>query len=176
MNMKLPFLIISLITVFGCVGNTTAGPFSGTRAAAKPQSPVTVEIYPTPDSLSSETIDFVVNASSQISASQFAIVVNPPKDMELVRGELTWQGAIQAGQTKTLNFSGTFKQRSNQRILVNAIIRSPSGPRFSARDSYVVPSSNNNIKALSESQPTGQEQGKTKQRGEHTVIEYPVGQ
>jgi hypothetical protein len=176
MNVKINLLSVFLVTTLGCAGNLNAGPFSNTQATGKPQSPVSVSIQPSKASQTDENIGFIVRATSQISSQQFVIIVHPPKDMQLIRGELTWRGAVQAGQSKTLEFTGFFKQKLNQRILVNAMIESESGPRFSARASYKIPSSGNNVKALSETQPDRQPQGNTLQRGDHTVIEYPVNQ
>ena len=178
MNTNLFFLTVSLLTIFGCVGSLNAGPFSGAHTAVKPQSPVTVTIHPAKEPSSGEEIDFVVSATSQVTAQQLAIIVYPPKDMQLIRGDLSWRGPVQRGQTKALRFTGAFKQLSNQQILVNAVIQNEKGPRFSARASYVAPSTNNNARALSVPTTGGQidtqEDGHAIQRGERTVIEYPI--
>jgi hypothetical protein len=176
MNVKINLLIIFLVTTLGCAGSLNAGPFTTPQATGKPQSPVTISIRPSKASQPGENIDFTVRATSQISAQQFVIIVHPPETMQLIRGELTWSGPVQAGHSKTLQFTGAFIQEPNQQILVNATIQSESGPRFSARASYAIPSSGNNIKALSGTQPDSQPPGNSIQRGDHTVIEYPVSQ
>ena len=174
MNLKLCCLVLSLLCVFGCVGRLNAESVSGTQSTAKPQSPVTVSIQAVKESPDGNAIDFVVSATSQINAQQFALIVYPPKDMQLTGGALSWRGPLQRGQSKTLQFSAAFKQRANQQILVNAVIQNQSGPRFSARASYVVGAPSGDVKAFTATPSGDKPQGVQVPRGNHTVIEYPV--
>jgi hypothetical protein len=63
-------------------------------------------------------------------------MIQPPGDMELLQGDLQWQGAITAGEPLELGFTGRFSDKHENRVAAIAVLNLGTGGNFSQRASY----------------------------------------
>jgi hypothetical protein len=152
--------LASLLFLWGCASQAA-------QPAGKPQSPVVVKISPVQTPQPGTDVEFLVTATVKISAAELLITVQPPQDMELKSGALSWHGALDRGETKTLRFTGRFSDQSNQRITATAVIKSAIGVRLASRADYVVNQAS--YKAQSEKSSMN-----NTTRDGRQVIEYPL--
>ncbi|MFV2055400.1 MAG: hypothetical protein ACC707_02990 [Thiohalomonadales bacterium] len=139
----------------------------------KAQSPVSVSIQTGAKSTTgnSNTMDFVVTVSVQISTDNLRLVVQPPQGMVLNSGALTWTGSVQRGESKTLEFNASFSKTVNQILSVRAVLQSSSKTRFSARAETTI---NKTLAKLSNQISTSAKQTRTRARGNGRVVEYAL--
>jgi len=139
----------------------------------KAQSPVSVSIQSGAKSTTAntDTMDFVVTVTVQISTDNLMLVVQPPQGMQLNSGALTWTGSVQRGESKTLEFNASFSKTVNQTLAVRAVLQSSGKTRFSARAEYTV---NKSLAKLSNQISTSAKQARTRARGNGRVVEYAL--
>ncbi len=102
---------------------------------AKPQGPLSITIEPQGDT-GGEVVSFVVTVTSRVSGNNLRVMLQPPADMELLEGELMWQGAITAGEPLELSYSGRFSTTHENRIAAIAVLNLGAGGSFSQRASF----------------------------------------
>ena len=91
-------LIINILCV------SLAGVFSS-LALAKPLSPVQVSITPSQPPASGQPMEFVVRATTSMDADNLRIEISVPRPINVLSGELDWQGPLLKGQEKQLRFT-----------------------------------------------------------------------
>jgi hypothetical protein len=102
---------------------------------AKPRGPLSITIEPL-GVISGETVSFVITINSTTSGQNLRVMIQPPGDMELLEGELQWQGAITAGEPLELSFTGRFSSMHENRVAAIAVLNLGAGGNFSQRASY----------------------------------------
>lgn len=66
-----------------------------------------------PANTSGQSVEFVVQASVTIDAENLQITVSIPRALNVLSGELHWQGTLLKGEEKQLRFSASLSEAAN---------------------------------------------------------------
>jgi hypothetical protein len=83
-----------------------------TLAGAKPLSPIQVSIMPANTPAQGQPVQFVVRATVTMDADNVHILVSVPESLQVLDGELQWQGPLSKGQETFLRFSVILSESS----------------------------------------------------------------
>jgi hypothetical protein len=106
------------------------------QTASKPRGPLSLSIEPVGIADVGSDVGFVVTVTSQIASDHLRISIHPPDDMQLLSGDLLWQGSIEKRGQKTLEFNGRFSSGHSSRISVTAVLSAENNGRFARRVSF----------------------------------------
>jgi hypothetical protein len=87
-----------------CLCIALCGIFS-TLASAKPLSPVQVSITPSKAYSPGQPVEFVVRATVTMDTERVRVLVSVPATLNVLSGELQWQGPLLKGQQQLLRFT-----------------------------------------------------------------------
>jgi hypothetical protein len=103
----------------------------------KPEGVLELQLLPAQQPVERDSAEFLLTVTSTLASAQLSLTLQPPQEMELLAGELSWQGAIGAGESHTLSFTGRFPVEGLYRIEATAELSGPSS-RYRAYTHYLL--------------------------------------
>lgn len=82
-------------------------------ANAKPLSPVQVSITPSQSASQGQPVEFLVRATVTVDTENLQIVVSIPQALNLISGQLQWQGPLLKGREMQLRFTASLPPSAN---------------------------------------------------------------
>lgn len=104
--------------------------------AAKPGSPITVEIVPESAIKSGHEARFKVTAVSQVPAEELQIHIHPVGGVKWSKGDKHWKGPAQQGIPVIMEFSVIAPQQGDFELHAVASVQGKRGGGFGARAVY----------------------------------------
>ena len=140
---------------------------SVTAPTVKPTTPVKVSLQPQSQPKAGQAVEFVVRAVSDIATFSLIIIVQTPLGAVVQSGALVWEGAANAGETKTLRVLLLLPAQGGTEVSAVARIRAPNGAQLAARAVY-----RDNSGAVAAS--LGKSRPRSVLRNSRAVAEYPL--
>ena len=153
-------------SILGLIMACTVASYPPAANAAKPRSPVTLTVTGTEQVAGEYRI--VATATSATAADVLRIVITPPARGDLVSGVLQWQGAIAAGESRSLEVVLRLPAHGG-RVLTRAQILDNGEARFGAAAVFVPPN-----EAAQKATQTPAPQGRRTTSQGRPIIEFPL--
>lgn len=123
MIQRMVFLLLLLLSV-------------ATAQAAKPDSPLSVEIIPAGSVKAGKEAAFKVTVISQVPAEELVIHIHPIGDVKWSKGEKRWSGAVHRGTPSILEFSVVVPKQGDFELHAVVSVQGKAGGGFGARAVY----------------------------------------
>lgn len=104
--------------------------------AAKPGSPIAVEIVQASAIKSGHEARFKVTAVSQVPAEEMQITIHPVGGVKWSKGDKHWKGPAQQGMPVVMEFSVIVPKQGDFELHATASVRGKRGGGFGARAVY----------------------------------------
>lgn len=135
----------------------------------KPQSSLHVSIVPISPISSDQPIQFEISINSKVTTSLLKLKISVPGDMQLIDGDLSWQGAINANETVVKTFTGIFSLQHNNIVSAVVSVKQEKAGHYSHRDSFQFGGNTRNKVA-----PQNRMNERVVNRGNKKVIEVKI--